>query len=168
MPSSTIKRTLLCSCLMVTSSNAFLSMQAQRQGDIGLGTSNSQRTLPLTVSSGSSVPFITGSDGDANPTTFRATALRYKNSENDDEYTSNEVSLEAISNLAVKGDIDAIDLPKSFMQRTDTGLEDALSLENSIGRLAMVCTVLFFGKELVSNLSIADQISAVLKTFPIY
>lgn len=167
MPSSTLKRTLLCSCLMVTSSNAFLSMQAQRQGDIGQGTSNSQRTLPLTGSSGSSVPFITGSDGDANPTTFRATALRYKNSENDDEYTS-EVSLEAISNLAVKGDIDAIDLPKSFMQRTDTGLEDALSLENSIGRLAMVCTVLFFSAELVSNLSIADQIAAVLKTFPVY
>jgi len=166
MPSPTLKRILLCSCLMFTSSNAYLSMQAQRTCDIGQSTSNSIRTLPLTEPSGPSVPFITGCDVNGNPTTFRATALRYKNNENDDGYTSNEVNLESISNLAAREDIDTIYLPKSFMQKTDTGLEEALSLENSIGRLAMICIVLFFSAELNSNLSITDQIITVLKTFP--
>ena len=143
---------------MVTSSNAFLSTEMRRINDIKPSSASF-------VTDSKSVSFVIASMAQ-----YHTTALQYKNGDNDDEEYLDSYAINSESSVnpdsSIGRSVDTIDLPKSFMQKSDTSREDLLSLENVIGRTAMVCFVLFFAKEFASNVSIADQISAVLRTFP--
>jgi len=151
------------------SSSAFLLTKSQRMDCLGQDVSRRQTRISLNKNS-----LCLAFDVCTKNRRSDTTSLSYRNTDDDDDYIADDVRIGeyAMDSKSRSGpvsetttNIDAIDLPKSFMRKLDTSQEDMLSLENSIGRLAMVCTVLLFTAEFTKNLSISDQVYTLLRTF---
>lgn len=142
MRPQSLKRSLIC-LLAASPCCAYITMQAQPspKGSSTFKTISSRAPMEINGSLSRS----------------SSTAIQYKNVEEDEAVLAPVYFDSSLINAA---DLDSLDLPKSFLRKeNERNLEALLSLEVSIGRVAMVSAVLFFAAELVSKTSITEQVS---------